>query len=105
MIDVGKLRERVTVQQASETRNTLGETLQTWSTYSTIWASVEGVSSRESLLAGQQQISISHRVRMRWLDGLTQNMRLRWRNRTLDIISILERDNRREHELLCQETI
>lgn len=105
MIDAGRLRERVTVQQASETRNALGETLQTWSTYSTIWASVEGVSSRESLLAGQQEIAISHRVRMRWLDGLTQNMRLRWRNRTLDIISILERDNRREHELLCQETI
>ncbi|MBM4021297.1 MAG: head-tail adaptor protein [Planctomycetes bacterium] len=105
MMDAGKLRERVTVQQASETRNALGETLQTWSTYSTIWASVEGVSSRESLLAGQQEIVISHRVRMRWLDGLTQNMRLRWRNRTLDIISILERDNRREHELLCQETI
>lgn len=102
-MEAGQLRERITVQQASETRNTLGETLQSWSTYTTVWASVEGVSARESLYAGQQQISISHRVRLRYLPGLTQSMRLRWRNRALEIVSLLERNNRTEHELLCQE--
>lgn len=102
-MEAGQLRERITVQQASETRNTLGETLQSWSTFANVWASVEGVSARESLYAGQQQISISHRVRLRYLPGLTQSMRLRWRNRTLEIVSLLERNNRTEHELLCQE--
>jgi SPP1 family predicted phage head-tail adaptor len=103
VIDPGKLRERVTVQQATETRNAIGETVLAWSTYDTIWASVEGVSSREALDAGKIDIQISHRVRMRYLSGLTQNMRLSWRNRTLEIVSLLEYGNRSEHVLICQE--
>ena len=103
MIDPGKLRERVTVQQATETRNAIGETVLAWSTYETVWASVEGVSSREALDAGKIDVQISHRVRMRYLSGMTQNMRLSWRNRTLEIVSLLEYGNRSEHVLICQE--
>lgn len=103
MIDPGKLRERVTVQQASEARNAIGETVFSWSTYATVWASVDGVSSREALDSGKIDVQISHRVRMRYLSGLTQNMRLSWRGRTLDIVSLLEYGNRSEHVLICQE--
>jgi SPP1 family predicted phage head-tail adaptor len=103
MIDAGKLRERVTVQQASESRNALGETVLSWATFAERWASVEGVSSRELLQYGQQQIEVSHRVRMRWLSGLTQSMRIVWRGRTLEIVSLLEHGNRSEHEIVCQE--
>jgi SPP1 family predicted phage head-tail adaptor len=103
LIDPGKLRERVTVQQATETRNAIGETVLAWSTYDTVWASVEGVSSREALDAGKIDIQISHRVLMRYLSGITQNMRLSWRNRTLEIVSLLEYGNRSEHVVICQE--
>ena len=102
-MDAGKLRERVTVQQATDNRNSLGEAVQTWSTFATRWASVEGMSTRELLQMGQQQLEISHRVRLRYLSGLTQGMRLVWRGRTLEIVSLLEHNNRSEHELLCQE--
>lgn len=105
MINAGSLRERVTVQQASESRNALGETVLSWATFAERWASVEGVSSRESLAYGQQQISVSHRVRLRYLAGLTQSMRIVWRGRTLEIVSLLEHWNRSEHELLCQEAV
>ena len=102
-IDAGALRERVTVQQATETRNRLGESISEWATFTTVWADVQGVSAREYLLAGQQQIELSHRVKMRYLTGLTSKMRLLWRGRTLEIISILEHENRSIHELICQE--
>lgn len=103
MIDPGKLRERVTVQQASETRNAMGETVLSWADLTTVWASVEGVSSREALDAGQQEVTITHRVRMRYLSTLTQNMRFRWRDRTLNIVSLLEYGNRTEHVAICEE--
>lgn len=103
MIDPGKLRERVTVQQASETRNAMGETVLAWADLTTVWASVEGVSSREALDAGQQEVTITHRVRMRYLSTLTQNMRFRWRDRTLNIVSLLEYGNRTEHVAICEE--
>jgi SPP1 family predicted phage head-tail adaptor len=103
MIDAGKLRERVTVQVASGTTNTLGETVLAWSDSSAIWASVEGVSAREALLAGQQDTTVTHKLRMRYLPGLTQQMRFSWRSRTLEIISLLEHGHRSEHEAICEE--
>ena len=105
MIDAGKFRERVTVQIASGATNTLGETVLTWGNSTAVWASVEGVSSSEQLTTGQNQVAISHRVRMRYLSSLTQNMRLTWRGRTLEIVSLLEHENRSEHEAICQETV
>jgi SPP1 family predicted phage head-tail adaptor len=105
MIDPGKLRERITVQIASGTTNTLGETVLAWADSSAVWASVEGVSAREALAAGQQETTISHKVRLRYLPGLSQNMRFSWRSRTLDIVSLLEHGNRSEHEAICQEQI
>ena len=105
MIDAGKLRERVTIQIANGTTNAFGETVLSWANSTSAWASVEGVSARESLGLGQQEIGVTHRVRMRYLPGLTQNMRLSWRSRTLDIVSLLEHSNRSEHEIICQETV
>jgi SPP1 family predicted phage head-tail adaptor len=81
----------------------LGETVLTWGNSTAVWASVEGVTARELLLAGQQQTEISHRVRLRFLAGLSSQHRISWRGRTLEIISILEHENRSIHELICQE--
>jgi SPP1 family predicted phage head-tail adaptor len=103
MIDPGKLRERVTVQIASGTTNALGETVLTWNNSSAVWASVEGVSAREALISGQQETSVTHRLRLRYLPGLTQQMRFSWRSRTLEIASLLEHGNRSEHEAICTE--
>ena len=103
MIDPGKLRERVTVQIASGSTNTLGETVLTWNNSTAVWASVEGVSAREALAAGQQDTTITHRVRLRHLPGLTQQMRFSWRSSTLNIVSLLEYGNRSEHVAICEE--
>ena len=103
MIDAGKMRERVTVQIASGTTNTLGETVLTWANSTSVWASVEGVSAREALAFGQEETTVTHRLRLRYLPGLTQQMRFAWRGRTLDIISLLEHGNRSEHEAICEE--
>jgi len=105
-MDAGELRERVTVLQATESRSRLDEVVMTYgTTFAEVWASVQGVSAREYLLAGQQQVEISHRVKMRYLAGLSPQMRLSWRGRTLEIISILEHENRSVHELICQEVL
>jgi SPP1 family predicted phage head-tail adaptor len=69
MIRPGELRERVTVQIASGTTNALGETVLAWSNSTSVWASVEGVSAREALAAGQQDVTITHKVKLRYLPG------------------------------------
>lgn len=105
MIDFGRLRERVTIQQATERRNAMGETVQTWEMFAERWASVDGLSSREVLLQGQQQTEVSHRVRMRYVADMTSTMRILWRGRVLEIASLLEHGNRSHHEALCTERV
>jgi len=104
-IEAGLLRERITVQRSAESRNRLGESILEWATFLDTWASVQGVSAREYFLAGHQRSEISHKIRTRYITGLTSKMRILWRGRTLEIISILEQDNRRVHELICLETL
>lgn len=105
MIDPGRLRERITIQQATETRNALGESVQSWETFAERWASVEGLSGREVLLTGQQQTEVTHRVRLRYVDGFKGTMRILWRGRVLEITALLEHANRSEHEALCTERV
>lgn len=105
-MDAGELRDRVIIVSATESRSRLDEVVLNYdSTFVEVWASVQGVSAREYLQAGQQQVEISHRVKMRFLPELSPSMRLLWRGRTLEIVSILERDNRSIHELICQEVL
>lgn len=105
-MDAGQLRERIAVMQATESRSRMDEVVMSYDqTFATVWASVQGVSAREYLQAGQQQVEISHRVKMRYLAGLSPQMRISWRGRTLEIISILEHENRSVHELICQEVL
>jgi len=103
MIRPGEMRERVTIQVATRTKNAVGESTLTWTDVTTIWASVNGVSARESLEFGQQQTTVTHRLRFRYYDGLTQQHRLYWRGRRLVIVSLLEYGNRSEHVAMCEE--
>lgn len=102
-LHAGILREKVVVETATETRNAFGEATATWSTLTERWASVEAVTYSEQQQNNQTGGTISHTVRMRYVPGLTGKMRLRWGGRLLYISSVIERGNREEHELDCEE--
>ena len=59
--------------------------------------------SSEALSANQQGLTITHRVRLRHHDSITSSHRIKWRNRTLHIVSVLELENLTVHELLWEE--
>lgn len=99
----GLLRERVDIQRAAETRNALGEVTQTWSTYASRYAAVMTLRSREALNAQQAGLSVTHKVKLRHVEGLKSSDRLVWRGRTLEIVSVLEYEQFTVHELLCEE--
>lgn len=105
-LPAGILRETVTVEYPTESRNELGESVQTWHEFATRRASV--VADGYAEMARRQQIGgmASHTVRMRYLPGLTGKMRIRWDSRggrILYISSVVEKGFREEHELSCEE--
>jgi SPP1 family predicted phage head-tail adaptor len=106
MLPAGILRERVVIEAPTEERNSLGESVQTWDEFATRWASIESISYLEQSRRGQIGGSISHTVRLRYVPGLTGQMRLRWASRDdrlLYISSVVERGVREEHELQVEE--
>lgn len=103
----GRLRERVTIQTETVTRDASGEELRTWAEVATVWASVTPGASSERFLAsaGQRVAEVTHTVRIRFRSGLTPKMRLVWETtRILEIISVIDPDMRNSTTvLLCSE--
>lgn len=103
MIISGQMREQVTIQEPVEQQNPLGETSLTWSDVATVSASVVGVSARDYFAAQQAGVIVTHRIRIRFYPGLNHQHRLLWRDRVLEISSVLERETRSMHEVLARE--
>ena len=99
----GDMWTRVTIQQATKTKNEVGETVLTWSDFATVWASVESLSARETERFAETVGFMTHRVKIRYLSGLTGAMRIVYRNRVLEIGQILERDRLWHQEIICTE--
>jgi SPP1 family predicted phage head-tail adaptor len=103
-LDIGKMRERVTIKSPTEVRSRSGETTLNWdTTLATVWASVEGLSSRDILQAQQANVVATHRIRIRHRDDVTHTHRIVWRNRTMEIASVTDRMGRETLELLARE--
>jgi SPP1 family predicted phage head-tail adaptor len=102
-LDIGKMRERVTIQSPSEVRGRSGQTTLEWSNTATVWASVEGLSSRDILQAQQANVVATHRIRIRHRDDVAHTHRLVWRNRTMEIASVTDRMGREVLEVLARE--
>jgi SPP1 family predicted phage head-tail adaptor len=79
-------RHLVTIERiASEPQNSMGETEPNWQTLATASASVEPISGSEYFAAAQTNASVTHRIRMRYISGLTPKMRIVWGDRTFEI--------------------
>jgi len=102
-LDIGKMRERVTIQSPSEVRGRSGQTTLEWSNLATVWASVEGLSSRDIMQAQQANVMATHRIRIRHRDDVTHTHRIVWRNRTMEIASVTDRMGREVLEVLARE--
>lgn len=107
-MQAGILRETIVIEQEVEVRNDLGEPLVTWAPFTTRRASVEAISYSEQ--ERQKQIGGigTFVVRCRYVPGITGKMRVRWASRSdrlLYIAGLVERNNREEHELTCDERV
>ena len=102
----GKLRHRIVIQSPTETVNSYGEREQSWSTFATVWGSIEPLKGSEFIAAQQTNAELSVRMRIRYLAAIKPKYRVSWNDRTFEINSIANIEERnREIELMCTEMV
>jgi len=93
---IGKMRERVTIQTASEAANAYGERIETWSTLATVWAQVEYrlAVGDEDLRADRMTALRTVHFTIRSRTDFTEKARIGYRDKTYNITSIAESPDR-----------
>lgn len=82
---IGSLRHKVTIQQPTDSKSARGGVTQTWATYHTAYAAIEPLSGGEGQAGRMESGTITHRIRIRYKDGITAKMRVVFGSRTFDI--------------------
>lgn len=91
-----RAKHRIKLQSKSVTRNAIGEEVVTWADVVTetadhcLWAEVWPLKGREFFAAQQTQYAADVRFRLRYRDGLTQDMRVVLDGDAYDILSIVD---------------
>ncbi|MDU1652736.1 MAG: phage head closure protein [Leclercia adecarboxylata] len=75
-MQAGRLRDMVTVQKFTTTRDTSGQMVEAWTNGATIWAEVKGISGRELVAAGAETSQATIRVWTRFRRDITAASRL-----------------------------
>jgi SPP1 family predicted phage head-tail adaptor len=105
-MQAGKLRHRIVIQEKSVTRDEYNAEVITWTEVDTVWASVEPLSGREFLEGRLVEATVSHRITIRYLSGITPEMRVLWGSRVFDVEAILNIEERdKMMVLMCQEEV
>jgi SPP1 family predicted phage head-tail adaptor len=77
-----------------------------WANFKTLWAEIKPVSSKERLFSQQIQMTTTHRLRIRWTDGLLPSMRILFGARVFQIHGVSYDDERKFFVLIdCEENV
>ncbi len=91
----------MTIQTRTITTTDDGKPVESWSTFATVWASVEQITAREELRAKQEVAKGNYIVTCRYISGVKETMQIIWGDKTLQINSVVE--NQRVIEIEASE--
>jgi SPP1 family predicted phage head-tail adaptor len=107
VVDAGKMRDRIEIQEPKETADAYGAAVRSWVTIATVWAEVKPLES-VPLPDDAQSMGVQYEIKLRYFKGLSHRYRLRFpgTNRTLDINGVIDEGNYGVQQVLdCLEKI
>jgi SPP1 family predicted phage head-tail adaptor len=93
-MQAGKLRQRIILQQPVAAANTIGETIYTWSDVATVWGAIEPATGTWYYAGQQAESKVDGRVRIRYRSDVLPTWRIKFGDRYLSIVSILNPNER-----------
>lgn len=104
-MQIGRLRNRVTIQQLTTANDGQGGRTKTFATLANVWARFEPWKGNENVTSGQQSSELLTRVTIRYRDDVKPKQRIVFGARTLEIVTILFGNTPDEIEMLCAEVL
>ena len=102
----GTLRNTIIIEANTPTKNGFGEDVDSWGTFATVRAQIVPINGKEYFSAGQEQASVSHKIKLRYLAGITQAMRINYEGRYFDIQAIINFQERNiDLEIMAVERV
>ena len=103
-IRAGEMRHRVQLQNRVLTRDAVGGTVETWSTYDTVWSKIVPVSAREIIEGNQTEGRATHRIIIRHNGAMTRKNRILFGSRVFHVDSVVNVEERNKVQILvCTE--
>jgi SPP1 family predicted phage head-tail adaptor len=105
-INAGKYRVPVTIQQRQTARDSYGSTTDEWVDFIKTRAGIYPLGGSEFFKANEINAQISHRIHIRYVPGITPDMRIVVNGRNLMITSISNYQERNiELQMYCKELV
>ena len=101
---IGDLKKRILLQSPVRTPDGVSGFTLTWKDEDIIWAALWPLSANETVQAMQTGMIVSGRIRIRYKADLKASWRIKYGNRYLNIVSIINPNEKGEYlDLLVKE--
>ena len=99
-VAIGARRRRFVLELPLESPDGFGGVIRTYAAGPQVWGAIEMIRGDEQVRAARPEQSVTHRVRLRYRDGVTAAHRLASGQRRFQIRTAADPDGRRR-ELVC----
>lgn len=103
---IGKMRYRVKVEMATNTRDAGGGLAQAFGSVATIYANIKPKSANSTYRQGMLQEKVTHEITIRYMQNIDTNSKITFGTRSFAVNGIVNVDERdRFLTLLCEEGV
>ncbi|NTW70675.1 MAG: phage head closure protein [Eubacteriaceae bacterium] len=104
-MEIGKLRYKISIEAYTPTRDSYGAEIASWNEVAKVWAEVAPLSGKEYFSSKQVNSEVTTKITIRYLEGLNTKMRIAFKNRIYDILSIINPEERNGSLVfMCKES-
>jgi len=103
---IGKMRYRVAIESATNTRDAGGGLTQSYAPVTYIYADIKPTNANSTYRQGIVQEKVTHEVTIRYMTNISTNSRINYGTRLFNVKGIINVDERdRFLKLLCEEGV
>lgn len=84
-INSGEFKHPITIQKINKIRNEYGELIDTWVDFLEIRAAIYPLSGKDFFAAETTNSEVTHKINIRYVEGITSAMRIKFRDRYFEI--------------------